>query len=146
MCDLVEMRLDAARARFARATIAMPEHIGTWHGLAWCCIAQQDLSAAADAFNAALVLDRNFAESHGGTAVVLALQSRTEEAREAARLAQRLDGKCLSAGYALALVNGEIKDAASFNRLAAKMLGGMRDASGQSSVLDIISRYTGPRN
>jgi Flp pilus assembly protein TadD len=48
----------------------------------------------------ALALDRNFAESHGGLAVVAVLQGREEEARASLKRALRLDPQAMSAQYA----------------------------------------------
>lgn len=116
--------LPGARAAFLKAVAAMPQHIGTWHGLGWTQIVQGDLAAAHSSFNTALALDRNFAESHGGLAVVLALQSKREMAAEHAELALRLDRANLSGRYAQALLSGEVKDASEVQRFARRLLGG----------------------
>jgi branched-chain amino acid transport system permease protein len=49
----------------------MAEHIGTWHGLALSLVLQGRLDEAQALYEQTLEMDRNFAESHGGLAVVL---------------------------------------------------------------------------
>jgi Tfp pilus assembly protein PilF len=102
----------------------MPQHIGSWHGLAWCQLMRGDVEAARASFEAALVLDRNFGETHGGLAVIAALQGRKQEASEAIERAQRLDRSGLSARYAQALLDGNAQDAQALKALATRMLKG----------------------
>jgi tetratricopeptide (TPR) repeat protein len=116
--------LAAARGAFDKAVSAMASHIGTWHGLGWTQILQGDLAGARASFETALALDRNFAESHGGLAVVLARQSLRQEAAEHAELALRLDKSNLSGRYAQALLSGEVKDANDLQRFARRLFGG----------------------
>jgi Flp pilus assembly protein TadD len=59
-----------------------------------------DVGGAQSAFERAMSVDRNFGETHGGLAVVAALQSREEDARQLVRRALRLDPKSLAARYA----------------------------------------------
>jgi len=119
---LLEQRLDLARADFERAVQYMPNHIGTWHGLGWTAILQKDLPSAHRAFEVALALDRNFAESHGGLAVVLAMVGRRSEAQSSIDRAGRLDRLNLSARYAQALLDGDASDAQALRRLASRLL------------------------
>jgi Tfp pilus assembly protein PilF len=89
----------------------MPEHVGTWHVLGWTQLMQGDVSAAQRAFERALAADRNFAESHGGLAVVAAMQGRDEEARQSIRRALRLNREAMSPQYAqLLLLKKEGRD------------------------------------
>jgi len=127
-----------ALAAFLKAVAAMPQHIGTWHGLGWTQIVQKDFDAAHHSFNTALVLDRNFAESHGGLAVVLAMQSKRQAAAEHAELALRLDKANLSGRYAQALLSGEVKDASDVQRFARRLLGGRTGPLG-GDMGDIIA-------
>ncbi|QRY35499.1 hypothetical protein JVX96_29785 (plasmid) [Variovorax sp. PDNC026] len=113
-----------AHSAFVKAVAAMPKHIGTWHGLGWTQILQGDLDAALGSFKAALEFDRNFAESQGGLAVVLTLQSQRQAAQEHAELALRLDKANLSGRYAQALLSGEVNDAKDVQRFARRLLAG----------------------
>lgn len=112
-----------AIASFARALQTMPAHIGTWHGQGWTQVLQKNLDAAQISFETALEMDRNFAESHGGLAVVLALKGQAEPAKKHIELAIRLDGDNLSGRYAQAILSGEARDAASLQRIAKRLLG-----------------------
>ncbi len=116
--------LAAAHGAFLKAVSAMPRHIGTWHGMGWTQILRGDLDAARGSFDTALALDRNFAESHGGLAVVLAMQSQRHAAEEHAALALRLDKANVSGRYAQALLSGEVKDAKDVQRFARRLFGG----------------------
>jgi Flp pilus assembly protein TadD len=58
------------------------------------------LDAAQAAFERALGLDRNFAETHAGLASVAAIRGQRAEAERLIEVAQRLDPKCLSAQFA----------------------------------------------
>jgi Tfp pilus assembly protein PilF len=90
----------------------MPDHIGTWHVLAWIEILLGNVPAAHSAFRRALALDRNFSETHGGLAVVDALQGREAEARLHIKRALRLDRQSVAVCYAeLLLLRREGKTA-----------------------------------
>lgn len=100
------LRGDSAGARplLERASRAMPQHLGTWHALAWSALLEGDIDAADAAFHAALAADRNFGESHGGVAVVQALRGDLEGARQNVRVALRLDAGSRNGRYAQALL------------------------------------------
>ena len=90
----------AARALLVRASIQMPDHIGTWHALAWCQLLEGDLAGAKHSFDKAFALDRTFGETHGGFALVHALRGERKEAEESVKRAMRLDPQGRSARYA----------------------------------------------
>jgi|SRR5882672_5788002 len=125
LASMFALDLPRAQVELKNAVANMPEHVGTWHALAWCQILTKDLDGAAASFEQALSMDRNFAESHGGRAVVAALQGKMEIAKESAEIALRLDPVCLSGRYARALVSGDIGDAAAFRRFAERVLQGL---------------------
>jgi len=140
LASLLEQRVDSAVAQLDAAVRYMPRHVGTWHALAWCEIVRRDLARAQHCFERALEIDRNFAETHGGLAVVEALAGRSQSAHAHAQVAMKLDAGCLSARYALALVDGEIRDAASFSEVAARLLSGQGDLA---RVLTRLARQGG---
>jgi Tfp pilus assembly protein PilF len=104
LVELAQMQLDAALQDVERAAAHLPEHIGTWHVLAWIQIMRRDVSAADTAFQQALALNRNFAETHGGLAVIAALQGREVDAEASIKRALRLDPQSLSPRYAQILL------------------------------------------
>jgi len=136
LASLLKHEVPAAEQHLARALECMPEHVGTWHILGWCKIVRQDLDGARAVFSRTLDLDRNFADSHGGMAVVHALAGETAAADEAIRRALGLDAHCLSAKFARLILSGKIKDGAAFRELVGKMLSGYKGPFGQS--LDIL--------
>lgn len=137
MTYLFERNVVKARSALRQAVATMPDHIGTWHGLGWCEVLGGDLPAALKAFETALELDRNFAESHGGVAVVLALQGTVFEAEGAIRRARGLDASNLSSRYAEAVLNGDTRDAKQFERLARSALSQRKTTDGRT-LADIV--------
>lgn len=137
--SMLQMDLNQALQQYETAVGHLPEHIGTWHGMGWCRLMLKDVAGARKAFERALELDRNFAESHGGLAVVLAFEGRTDEAREAIERACRLDPANLSARYAEAVLSGEAADTARFRSLAQRVLAG-RSVGGKSLADVILAR------
>jgi tetratricopeptide (TPR) repeat protein len=121
-----------AQAQLERAVVCMPEHIGSWHLLGWSRIFNDNLGGAQMAFQAALHLDRNFGESHGGMSVVQALQGRREEAEAAIERAQKLDPQSLSAAYARMVLSGQTKDPVRFQALAKRLLSSRQGLFGQN--------------
>jgi tetratricopeptide (TPR) repeat protein len=120
--DLLSGDLTQAAEDFDRAVQRMPTHIGTWQGRGWTSVLQGDLQKARASFDAALALDHNFGESHGGMAVVLAMLGERTAATHHLSVADRLDPGNLSSRYAEALLNGEAADVAAMARLAERLL------------------------
>jgi len=102
--ELLHMQLDAAERAIEIASTHMPEHIGTWHVLGWIHIMRGNVLAAQLAFQRALAVDRTFGESHGGLAVIAALQGQELNARTSIKRALRLDPQSMSAQYAQMLL------------------------------------------
>lgn len=111
-----------ARVLFDRATQLVPGHIGTWHGLGWSCLLLDDTPAALRAFEQALALDGNFAESQGAVALGLLRAGRAEEAERHLALADRLDRHNVTGRYARALQQGRAGDAKAVQELALRLL------------------------
>jgi tetratricopeptide (TPR) repeat protein len=104
LVELAFMNLDAALSQIERAALHMPGHIGTWHVLGWIEILRGKPVAAEVAFERALAIDRTFAETHGGLAVVAVMQGRTDEARDSIKRALRLNPQAMSPKYAQMLL------------------------------------------
>jgi len=103
-----------AEAHLKTAVTYMPDHIGTWHLLAWIYIIRKDSNQARSALMSSYALDRSFAETHGGLAVVDALDGKHATAQLGIRRALKLKPDCMSARYAemLMLQNaGKIEEA-----------------------------------
>jgi tetratricopeptide (TPR) repeat protein len=102
----------------ATQTTNMSTHVGTWHTLAWCYILQGDLDAAEQALQQAMELNRNFAETHGGLAVVAVMRGNIDLATQAAKRAAALNPKNFSGNFAQSL----IQQAAGKAELARKIV------------------------
>jgi len=89
-----------AEAYLKKAVTYMPDHIGTWHLLAWVYILRKDSVQARSALMQSYALDRSFAETHGGLAVVDVLEGKQKAAQLGIRRALKLKPDCLSARYA----------------------------------------------
>ncbi len=70
------------------------DHLGSWIALGWTQFIDKDLDGARKTFEHALSLDDNFAETHGGLAVLDIAQGDLEGAKRRADIALRLDKEC----------------------------------------------------
>lgn len=138
--SLLQRDFLGAQAQLERAVACLPQHIGSWHLLGWSRIFNEDLSGAEQAFQQALELDRNFGESHGGMAVVRALQGRRGDAEAAIELARRLDPNGLSAAYANMVLSGQTQDAERFPILVRRLLSTRQNLFGQN-LTDMLDSH-----
>lgn len=81
-----------------------PKNSGIIVTLGWAKIAAKDVVGAEQIFEQALLVDRNFAESHGGLATALAFQQKTERAKEEINLARRLNPQSFGAEFAYTVI------------------------------------------
>lgn len=101
---MLQNKLPEAREQLQMATVSLSEHIGTWHALAWTELLLGDIDSAEASYQSGYDLDRNFADSHGGIALIHALKGRTEEADQSIKRALRLNPQCVTAHYAKTLL------------------------------------------
>jgi tetratricopeptide (TPR) repeat protein len=139
MASLLAGDSATAKKQLERAVVNLPTHIGTLHALGWCHITGGALNDAEQTFQKALALDRNFAESHGGLAVVSALQGKHTEAQEGVQRALRLDPESLSVRYAEMVMSGVVNDPVKFRKLALRLLS-QRPGSTGSAAADALLR------
>jgi tetratricopeptide (TPR) repeat protein len=130
---MLQNRLPDALQELRHAVVAMPDHIGTWHALAWTELLLGDVDAAETSYERAYDLDRNFADSHGGLALIHALRGRREEAELAIKRALRLNPECPTALYARTLL---LEDSGQGDE-AMKLLGGLVQPLGLPAGMDI---------
>lgn len=143
--ELLAGAFDQAVRQFRQAVTAMPTHIGTWHGFGWSQMLSGDLAGARASFESALALDRNFAESQGAMAVILAMQKQVQAAQEHIERAQRLDRTNLSSRYAQAILSGEAQDSQAVQRLAHRLLAAREGVFG-GTMADWLPRQDKPQN
>lgn len=108
--DMRDMQFDKAQEELELAVKLMPDHIGTWHMLAWIHILNGRAEAAKYAFDRSYEIDRNFGETHGGFAVVAAMQQQRKLSEQHMRRARKLNPEGFSVHYAeLLLLKAEGK-------------------------------------
>ena len=104
LIDLREQRLGPAIDALHVAISANPNNLGNRVTLGWAQLCAGEFALAEAIFEAALVIDRNFAESYGGLATALALQQRFEEAEQQIGLAKRLSPRSFGADMARSII------------------------------------------
>lgn len=102
--EFFNMDIATATETFTKAVTFMPDHIGTWHLLAWCHYLSSQFDLAQQAFTTALNIDKNFAESHGGLAVVAIAMGDVTQAQHLSKIALRLNGQSFTGLYAQSLL------------------------------------------
>lgn len=120
--ELLEMRLDAARTCFETAVQHMPDHLGTWNGLAWVHLMLGDRLQAREAVLKAMEVDHNFAENHGTLAVLSILDGHIDVAEREIKRGLRLDPQSPSTHYARSLLLSARGDAAGGKKLVDRIL------------------------
>lgn len=100
LLEFNNFHFDKAKEAAEQAVIYMPDHIGTWHLLAWSYLTLNQLPEALNAFEKSYDIDPRFAETHGGLASVYALMGETKLAQNHIKLAERLDPNSFALVYA----------------------------------------------
>ena len=70
------------------------DHLGSWIAAGWMHLLARDFQNARANFERVMMLDENFAESHGGLAVIAIAEGNLEAAKKRADIAIRLDKDC----------------------------------------------------
>jgi len=79
-------------------------HIGSWVAAGWAHFTARDYPAARARFEQAMALDPNFSETHGGIAVLDAVEGKWDDAARECEIALRLDRNCFGAALAKSLL------------------------------------------
>lgn len=102
---LVSLGQSAAGAEaLERGADLFGDHLGSWIAAGWAHFTSQDNGKARACFERALAIDPNFAESHGGLAVLDVLEGNIEHAEQEATIALRLDRNCLGGALAKSML------------------------------------------
>jgi Flp pilus assembly protein TadD len=129
--------LDAATAAFERVrggADILPTHVGSWHVLGWTYLLSGDLASAESAFQRALELNRNFAETHGSLAAIAALGGDSATAQRYMEVAHRLDPMSLSAQFTKAVLTGRGGDDEKARRMVLKALSRLTVSPGMAAA------------
>jgi tetratricopeptide (TPR) repeat protein len=122
--EIAMSRSDFSRAEglLSAAVEAIPDHIGTWHALAWAQLLQGRGDAAEASYRRAYGVDRNFGDTHGGLALVAVLRGDHDEAEKLIERALRLDVRAMTARCAKALLLEVRGDCESAEKVIAELL------------------------
>jgi len=118
------LRSDLARAHdiLQAAVRAMPDHIGTWHALAWTQLLLGQRDAAESSYQSAYAVDRNFGDTHGGLALIAAMRGDHAAAEQGIQRALRLDPDAFTARYAKSLLLEARGDSAGAEAIMTQLL------------------------
>ncbi|MDO8329294.1 MAG: hypothetical protein Q7T36_02355 [Fluviicoccus sp.] len=136
-CAFLAMDLPEVERCVRHGVEFMPEHIGSWHLLAWVHILKGETGQAREVLQRSYALDRNFAETHGGLAVVDAMEGLTAEAELGIRRALKLDAGCMSAQFARLLLLKQGGDAVGAEALVKEVLEQPFGESGET-LFDLV--------
>jgi tetratricopeptide (TPR) repeat protein len=92
-------------AALQRGAEIFGNHLGSWIAVGWTQFIAQDLKAARATFEHALSIDENFAETHGGLAVLDIVEGNDDSAKRRADIALRLDRNCFGGMLARLLLH-----------------------------------------
>lgn len=144
LASMMAANLKRAVNDLEQAVQHMPNHVGSWHALAWCQIQLGDLTAARESFNKTMAIDDDFAETYGGLAVIAVLQNRLYEAQNLIGQALSIDPDSFAGLFAQTLLT------AKFDReRAVEMLRNMLLSPaypGGAPLLTVLAEVTSKRN
>lgn len=140
LANMMDMDLDKAIDDLNKAVKYMPNHIGTWHGLAWCQLIKDDIAGAKNSLLMSLDIDRNFGETYGGLAVIDILEGNYREAEIKVKKALRLDPASFSGRFAKSLLLERGGDAEKAKKMIQQILNS-RIGDDNETVQMKISRY-----
>ena len=101
---LTRDRADEAAEALEKGAELFGDHLGSWIAAGWAYFTNQDYAKARTCFERACDLDANFAESHGGLAVLDILEGDFESAKRRCEVALRLDRTCLGGALAKSML------------------------------------------
>jgi tetratricopeptide (TPR) repeat protein len=136
--------LSGARDAFEKTVRLMPSHLGSWNALAWVQMLQNDLDAAEETVEAALRQDRNFGETHGTLAVLMAARQRWDDARREADIAVRLQPESFAGRFAQTLIIEHRGRPQLAQQMLRRVMEGFQAPAG-GNLIDVVRRYSARR-
>lgn len=120
------------------------DHLGSWIALGWSQFMERDLVGARKTFEHALTLDDNFAETHGGLAVIDFAEGDLGGAGRRADVALRLDRECFGGMLARILLAEAKGNAATAQRLWDKAINMPAGADGKTLAQAMVGMGLDP--
>ncbi|MBK4735681.1 tetratricopeptide repeat protein [Noviherbaspirillum pedocola] len=132
------------REAFEKTVRLLPGHLGSWNALAWVQMMQNDLDAAQETLEAAMRQDRNFGETHGTLAVLLASRGQWDEARHETDIALRLQPESFAGRFAQTLII-EHRGRPQLSQQMLRQIMENFHAPAGGNMIDVVRRYAARR-
>jgi tetratricopeptide (TPR) repeat protein len=120
------------------------DHLGSWIALGWTQFIARDNKAARATFERALALDENFAETHGGLAVLDLADGDIDGAQRRSAIALRLDRNCFGGMLSKMLLLEAQGDADAARRIWDKAINLPAGADGKTLAQAMIGLGLNP--
>lgn len=143
--EFYETNIDQAEKYLLKAVEFMKDHVGTWQVLGWCYVLKNNIEKAAWAFEIALPLNTEFADSYGGIAVVEAMRHNTVAAKQWIKKAFELDEHSMAATFAeYVLLNHQGSSEAAQQKMNSILIrrAPSSDRSGQTLVNEWLAQHS----
>jgi len=121
-----------AQVYIDKAAEGFGRHLGSWVAAGWAYFIGGDYVTSRARFEHAREIDDNFAEVHGGLAVLDIVEGQIESAKTRTEIALRLDRNCLSAALAKSLILASQGDLKTAERIRTLALNAPIDSSGRT--------------
>lgn len=131
-------------AALQRGAEIFGDHLGSWIAVGWTQVIAKDLKAARATFEKALALDENFAESHGGLAVLDIAEGNLDGGKRRSEIALRLDKQCFGGMLARMLLNEASGNVAAAQRIWDRALEMPAGANGKTLAEAMIGMGLNP--
>jgi tetratricopeptide (TPR) repeat protein len=134
-----------AAAAIDRGAELFGSHLGSWVAAGWAHFVGGRLDTARERFEHVVALDPNFAEGHGGLAVLAVLDGRGDDARRHSEVALRLDRQSLGGALAKSLLLDRSGDRQSADRIRQMALSAPVGPNGQTIAQALAGFSSGLR-
>lgn len=131
-------------AALQRGAEIFGDHLGSWIAVGWTQFIAKDLKGARATFEKALLLDENFAESHGGLAVLDIAEGNLDGGKRRSEIALRLDKQCFGGMLARMLLQEAKGNAAAAQRTWERALDMPAGANGKTLAQAMIGMGLNP--
>lgn len=122
LAKMAEGNVDAAVPLIERSAQIFRTHLGSWVAAGWGHVAQGQYGEARKRFEKVVALDDNFAEGHGGLAVIDAMEGDLASAERRCRVTLGLDRHSLSGALAKSLIAAARGDPEKAQEIRAKAM------------------------
>ncbi|MEZ8082577.1 tetratricopeptide repeat protein [Enterovibrio norvegicus] len=137
---MYRQQFEPAIETYERACKLMENHVGSRINLGWCYFAVSELDKAESCFKTGVNIDRTFAESHGGLALIYSFREKWPQAQESFKRALKLDPLSPSALFARALYFKSKGRTSEAEKIVSGLMAHKSELS-EVSLKDIVSSF-----